>query len=84
MQQINPFQPVGRIVEEMSRQPDPQARLALTRSVVFAIHQKDAKAVLMLALAFCVWLDARLDAETMEEVAGVLRTQGAATMAKDG
>lgn len=83
MQQIHPFQPVGRIVEEMNRQPAPQARLALTRSLVFAIHQEDAKAVLMLALAFCVWLDARLDAETMEEMAGVLRAQGAVKRVED-
>jgi len=76
MHRINTFQPVGRIVAELRQMTPHDASVALGRSAALAIYEENAEALLMLALAHCVWRNAPLDAPAMAEMVEVMRSQG--------
>lgn len=72
MYRINPFQPIGAIVDDLRGHEAGWAALALSRSAAFAVHEEDPEAMLRLALAFCAWRGMRPDDETVADVLGFI------------
>lgn len=73
MYPINPFQPVSEIVGELATAGDDRyAGIALSRSISAAIREGYADAVIRLALAHCVWADARLSNEVLADMVEIM------------
>ena len=70
MYPLNPFQPVIGIVNDLRRDPD--AGMTISRSLVNAVREGHADAVIRLALAHCIWRDVRIGHEVMADMVEVM------------
>ncbi|MFC5386507.1 hypothetical protein ACFPLB_11065, partial [Aquamicrobium segne] len=65
------------IVEDFRDLSSQRLKVDLGRSVARAVHDHDPNALLALALAYCVWRDARIPDDILDDMAEIMIVYGA-------